>query len=156
MLNGVKRGFFGDQLVLMVFIFALAIVFGVFMYATNTIMGSDNSTLNSYVQNSKNGLLSLNSIAPLLIVGSGLALMASAFFIRTQPVVFAVFLLVQIAEIVVAINFSNVWESVFVSGPLAAVGTQYNLWTLVMKFYPVISVVLGIIFAIFVFAKGGD
>ena len=149
-----KKGFSGDELFAIIFIFIIGITAVVAAYALQQAGTSDNAIFNQYVGYAFNGVLSFNSLAPLFVVGSGIALIAASLFIRTNPVFFIVFMVLQIIMAYVALTFSNAWESVFTNNTMSLVAQRFDMWVVLMAYFPFISIVLSIIFAIAVFAKG--
>lgn len=144
----------GDQLELMVIFFVLGILFICFLYMYQTMGNTGNSTIDQYMGYAEGGVLSLNSIGPLFIIGIGCALVLSAFAIRTHPIFFVAFFIIQIIFAVVSVGLSNTWDSMFIGSPLASAANSFDLWTIIMRFFPFVSIVLGVIFAIAIFAKG--
>jgi hypothetical protein len=51
---------------------------------------------------------------------------------------------------------ANTWQSIFLTPELVSTGATMGMWNTVFQYLPFISIVLAIIFAIVVFAKGGD
>jgi F0F1-type ATP synthase assembly protein I len=115
-----------------------------------------NATIDKHMGYAKVATLSLDFVAPFFIIGTGLALVASAFLIRSNPIFFIVLYVLQIFFAIVAISMSNAWDSVFTGSLLSSTANQFTMWSFFMKNAPIVSLVLGTIFAIAIYLKGGD
>lgn len=113
-----------------------------------------NSTLDAYGAITVNSTLSFDSIVPIMIVGLGLALVGSAMFVRTQPIFFAIFFLINACLAYVSMFLSNVWYSIFTGNSLSATAATFTLWTVMFQYLPLISLIIGTVFAIAMFVKG--
>jgi hypothetical protein len=149
-----KKGFIGDQLELLVMFFVIGILLVCFLYMYSTMSNTGNTTIDQYMSYARGGVLSWNSLAPLFIIGSGAALVLSAFAIRTHPVFFVAFFLLQVLIAVVTVGLSNAWDSAWTGSALATSAESFDLWTFIMRYFPFVSLILGMIFAIAIFAKG--
>jgi hypothetical protein len=152
-----KRGFFGDSIYMLILIFVLAIIFVVVAYTAKSLTTTGNASIDANMGNAFDGALAFNSIAPFMVLGIGGALVISAFMVRTMPLLFVFFFVVNCVFAYVSMFLGNAWYSVFHSaGALGAVAQQFTGWTVIWQYLPFISLILGVIFAVVVFAKGGD
>ena len=149
-----KRGFFADSFIMLLYIFILAVIFVCFLFVAGQLKATGNSSIDSNMNNSFLGLQAFNTIAPLFVVISGLALIGSAFAIRSTPVFFIVFLILQVIFCYAAIQFSIAWYSLFAGTTMTATASLFTQWTIVFQYFPFVSILLSILFAIAIFAKG--
>ena len=149
------KGFIADYFILLMLIFFIGIFAVVMAYAASLMTDTGNPYIDASMTNAYNGIFSFNSVAPFVVVSLGLALIGSAFMVRTQPIFFILFFVVQILFAFISIFFSQAWTGFFTDNAMSAQANLFTGWTVIMTNFPFISIFLGIIFAIAVFAKGG-
>lgn len=152
--NQAMKGFIGDQLEMIILFFILGIIFILFTYVYTIMGATGNATLDANMVYAKNGMLGMNSLAPIFIVGAGVALILSAFMIKTHPAFFIIFFILQIIFAFISISFANAWDGIWTGSALASTASQFGMWTFLMRYLPFVSMGLGIITAIAIFAKG--
>jgi hypothetical protein len=150
------RGFVGDTISIMIQFFVLAIFFVAIAYTGLQLTTTPNATINAAASNSYSGLLQFDWIAPLMVLALGIALIGSALFIRTSPIFFLGFFIVNACFAYASMFISNAWQGMFVGSALATTANNFSAWTLVMQYFPFIALALGILFGIAIFAKGGE
>ncbi len=156
-MNGARRGFFGDSIYLIILFFVISIFFVVAFFVANEINNATSGTLlGSQMGNASNGILGFDMIVPLFVIGMGAALIISAFLIRTMPVFFIFFLIVNVILAYASTLMSNAWYQIFTGNALSASAGQFTSLTAVFKYLPFVSIVLGVVFAIALFMKGGE
>lgn len=148
-----QKGFAGDLIVLFVMVFVIVLLYIVGTY----LMGSINTGIPNFdnqISNTRNGLLGFDSLAPLFIIGMAVALICSSFLVKTMPALFFFFLIIQLITSYIALQFSNAYIQLLTNNPLSVTAALFNNWLYVFQYLPIISVILSIIFAIAVYAKG--
>jgi hypothetical protein len=148
------KGFIADAFILLLMIFIIAIFIVAMYYVATQMTTTGIPQIDSSMGSAVQGIYSFNSVAPLMVVALGLALIGSSFLIRSQPIFFIVFFFVQCIFAFVSIFLSNAWNSIFTGNALSASANLFGAWGTIMQFFPFISIFLGIIFAIAIFAKG--
>ncbi len=151
------RGFVGDLIFVMIEFFVLAIFLVAVAFVGLQLTTTDNATINSNANNGYQGLLQFDWIAPLMVVALGIALIASTLMVKTHPIFFFGFFIINLCFAYAAMFISNSWESMFAgSTALSSMANSFSSWTMVFKFFPFISLALSVVFAIAIFAKGGE
>lgn len=151
-----KRGFAGDLLYALVIIFVLGFFLAAGIYTLSSVKSGSDANFNLNAGNGFFGLVGMASVAPLAVVGLGGALIVSGVFIRAFPLLFIAFFLVNVMTAFVSMNLANSWFDAFSTGTMGAeVQANMPAWVLVFQYFPLISIILGTIFAIAMFAKGG-
>jgi len=155
--NTQKRGFGGDLLYAFIILFALGFFFAAGIYTLSLIKSGSDANFNLNAGNAFFGLVGLSSVAPLAVMGIGGGLIVSGVFIRSSPILFIVMVLLNIITAFTAMNLANSWQASFGSGnPMTTeVETNMSGFNLVFQYFPILSIILGTIFAIAMFAKGG-
>ena len=151
-----KRGFMGDSMFMLILIFVLAIIFVVVAYVAQSLTTTGNASIDGNMANAVSGMVAFNTIAPFMVLGIGGALIISAFMVRTMPLLFFFFFIVNCVFAYTSMFLSNAWQSAFTGGALAQTANQFTGWTVIWQYLPFISLILGVIFAIAVFMKGGE
>ena len=154
-MKNAKRGFLADYFIMLILILFIGIFAVVMAYALSLMQNTGNPLLDTSMKNAYDGIFSFNSVAPFVIVALGLALIGSAFLVRTQPIFFILFFVVQIIFAFLSIFLSNAWMGMFSNNAMSSTAALFTGWTLIISNFPFISILLGVIFAIAVFAKGG-
>lgn len=151
------RGSVLDGGTLLILVFVLAAILVPIAFVGSKLTSTGNPTLDSYTNTAHQGTLSLNTIAPFLVLAIGFALIVSAAAIRTHPALFFVFLVVNMIFAYASLFLANAWEAAFIApaGELSTVAGGFNAWTWMWQYAPFISIILGVIFAAVVYAKGG-
>lgn len=150
------RGFVGDSIFALIEFFALAIFFVAAAYTGLQLTNTGNSNIDTNTTNAYNGILQFNWIAPLMVVALGIALIASSLILRTHPIFFFGFFIINACFAYASMFLANAWQSIFTGSAMAATANNFSSWTVVFQYFPFISLALGIVFAIAIFARGGD
>lgn len=152
-----RKGSAIDLIYLGGMVFVIALIWILISYGSKIISsdtGAD-TTLTTYVGYAYQGGLGFNTVAPLFIIGMGMALVFSAFAIRAMPALFLLFFLMNLIALVISFSLSDAWISIFTSSGLQSIGLDFSMWLWVFQYYPAIMLILGIVFAIVVFIGGG-
>lgn len=152
-----RKGSAVDLIYLLTAMFVIALIWILVSYGAKAISQDTNSgaTMQEYVGYSWQGFLGFNSVAIIFVIGIGMALVVSAFMVKTQPALFLLFFLLNMIAVVVSFSFSDVWTGVFNSSEvMQGLGSDFNLWGLLFQYLPAITLILGSIFAIAVFIGG--
>jgi hypothetical protein len=150
------KGFFGDLITMICVLFFFGIFFLIMLYVASVmghtgLDGIDNAMFNVY-----GAIKSLNTLAPMFVLAVGAGLMLSALMVRSYPILFFVFFITQLVAIVVSFPLANAYASLALDPQIGTVAADMNLWGFIFQVYPIITTVLAIIFAIAVFAFGGN
>ena len=154
--KGFMRGTVLDSGVTLILVFVLAIVLVSIAYVGNILTTTGNTTIDSYTTTAYQGTTGLNMIAPFMVLGLGIALIISAVMIRSHPAFFFVFLIINGVFAYCSMFLSNAWQSIFTGSALGTVAQTFTAWTWLFQYMPFISIILGMIFAIAVYVKGGE
>lgn len=91
----------------------------------------------------------------LLYMGSGLGTVISAFAIRSHPIFFIGFFLIQVIFLAVTPTIQTIYQDFSASPDLNASVAQFGNTTILMNYLPLLSLFLSIIIAIAMFALPG-
>jgi uncharacterized membrane protein YciS (DUF1049 family) len=150
------KGFVTDVLTALVYMLFLAIFFIAMAYAANAMAGSSGA-MSQYFGFATSGYRAFDSLAVLFVIGWGLALMLSAAFIKSNPVFYFAFFIVQLVILFIAPMLSNAYDTGILNAPQlgAEASAHFQSWTLVFQLYPLVSLFLSVIFAIAIYVYGG-
>lgn len=141
------------------FVFALAVIIGKFVYSTvdtevqatmpvNSLAANISSNLNSrYVSIFDSGFLFVFFIL-------WIAVIVASFSIDTHPWFFGIILIILLFLLVVAAYLGNVYETVSTSSTLSSTATQFTLTNFIMNHIFEVFMVVSFTIAIALYMKG--
>jgi len=159
--NNSKKGNLQDLIVIPVFLFIIAFSFvlGFYIYGEmNTeIQAADLTTTSKQMfsdnYDTYNG--TFDGIFLFIMVGLGLTVVISAFFIRAHPIFYFVSLIVYAFITVISAILSNAYEEL-VGTTLAAAAGQFPIVDNLLSNFPYYMMGLSFVVAIVLYAKRGD
>lgn len=147
--------------ILIAFVFSISVLIawtvadevqtGIDEAVNNTDVASTWNT--SYMDYGKSGLDIFNNMFLFIIIGLGLAVGVTAFFIPTHPAFFIITLIVFIISLTVAGIFSNVYTELASTSAFVSIGNEYSLITQAMQNLPIILLVIGVILLVVLYGK---
>jgi len=99
------------------------------------------------------GIKTFNSMISLFLLGLIVMTLISAFFIQSHPVFFFVSFLFLIIVLIIAVVFSNMYQSIIESEGISDISSEFGIMNLFMQYLPHIIVIITIIVGVILFAK---
>ena len=165
MFNMNKKGlaaFFGILAVIVWIIIAFVTIlfFALWIFGhgliTNTLLvipSTAEVNISSHVQNTfvqvDNSLSQLRIIAFIIIIGQAFAIFIFNFFKREHPIIFIVYLFMNIVAVVFAVIISNVYEELLNNALIGSTLESFTAGTFLMLNLPFIAAVIGFFGLIF-------
>jgi len=158
-----KKGFIIDTFyigLMLVFIAIVGIIGYKIMKETHQSMtegGIMDEEYTDYVGNYENAMPKMiDQIFIIALLGMSVVTLVSSFFVPSHPVLY--FISVIILGLLSWINaiFSNIYYEIATTDALATEATQFMIIPYVMQYYPLIIIVISILIAVVMTAKGGD
>lgn len=144
------------RLIGFLFVFGIMLVIGLHILREfNANDPVDSTTGQTIIDNTSLAFTSADYSIIVFIVGAILILVISAFTIQTHPLFFIVSLLVFIFVIYITAQITNVYESYIEPTDINATATQLPLLNRAMSNLPFVALIMGAIFFIALYAKGG-
>jgi|TARA_Y100000310_G_scaffold341928_2_gene442890 hypothetical protein len=156
-----KKGNLQDLIVIPVFLFIIAFSFvlGFYIYGEmNTeIQASDMTTTAKSVFGDNYATYNsvFDNIFLFIMVGLGLTVVVSSFFIRAHPIFYFVSLIVYAFITMISAILSNAYEEL-IGTTLAAAGASFPIIDHLMSNFPYYMMGLSFVVAIVLYAKRGD
>lgn len=154
-----SRGFFGDILTVMtyMFVFALVIVMMYFVLSTFSTELNETNVPNESKYIASRAVVQYTIFDGLFVLayaGFNFAAIIMAFQIRSHPIWFAFFVLITPLFAIIAAVLSNVFqETITASADLTTAATAYPMINTVMLNLPLLTVIMLTIAAIIIFTK---
>lgn len=152
-----KKGSILDLFYLCVII----VLIGVGLIVVHTVINEAHAALQSEgftptqlepSEQSLTAILDQNVIFLFILIGSGMATVISAFAVRTHPVFFIMFFLVQVLLLAIIPSLTDVYTTAAATPQLNTSAALFNYVDDVLTGLPVIAMVLGLLVAIAMFA----
>jgi hypothetical protein len=154
--TNMKKGFIFDMSMAFLMVFIVALVAVIFAYVASTLTTTGTPEIDQTMTNVYNGFKGFDSVAPLVVVGIGVAMIISALLVNAYPVMFIIFFIGNLVMIFVSMQFSNLWHGAFTGNSLSAVANDMSNYSAIFENFPMVSTAISIVVAIVVFAKGRD
>jgi flagellar biosynthesis protein FliQ len=157
-----KKGNVGRSLfLLLAFIFSLAVSIAIGWYVFSSIrtgflnmdMVSSNPNATAMLNYGRVAFLNFDSLFVFMIVGLLIANIVAVIQIKTHPLFFFISLLALVIAIVLAAQFSNIFENIIAEDELLNFSADFPIITHFMDYYPMYFLVMGILILIIVYAK---
>lgn len=141
-------------LMLIMFAFFVGLVFAFMLYSGFNDVGAFSSIngLNTSVENTLTGM---DALSPLLMIGLGLSVIISAFFIRTHPIMFFATLIIFVFVILISVIFNNVMMSFSTNSAILPYSNSLPVTSTVLQNAVLILFGLGVAVLIALYAKPG-
>lgn len=112
--------------------------------STNDTIGAVNTATNT-------AFLTYGNLLVLVFFGIGIAAIASAFFVETEPIFFIVSIFFLMIEILVSVIMHNVFFTIAQQSLLVGVTQQFPMLITIFQYYPEIVFVtaLGVVIALY-------
>lgn len=142
-----------------IFTFAVSVVIGWYVFSSirtqflSMTMVTDIPEAVQIIGYGRSTILSLDYLFVLFIAGLLIANIVAVIQIKTHPVFFFVSLFALIVVIILAAQFSNIFESIVDTGGLSDFTTDFPIITWFMDQYPITLFLMGIIILIVLYGK---
>jgi hypothetical protein len=156
-----RKAFIGDTLYFAVFLFVffITVVIAYFVLSNiNTSMQADSSVpieskniLDKFTTRFK---ASQDWGAVTLLIGFLIAIVISAFVLRTYPALGIIMIVIMVIFVGIALRFSNAFHSFATSDNMVSTSSQFTIIPNIMNNLPKILLVVTTIFIIILFSKG--
>jgi len=150
-----KKGNAFDVIYIMMILFLMAVVTLIAVTVYNAWDGSGkvtSSTGNIALQKANTTLTALDGIFAFVIVMLFILVIISSFMINTHPAFFVVTLILLIIAIILAVQFSNIYEQIS-EGELEDESSRYSIMSYMLDKLPFIIAVIIITIAVVLYAK---
>ena len=148
------KGSFADIIFVMVAIFVTAIVILFANKLLVEIKTAANETLNqTYFTQGENALKVMNGGFLLFVVAGFMAIVLSAFMIRSHPAFAVVGIIISFVFILLAVIFGNIYGQFVAQSELSSVAVNYPIITNIFQHFPLIVMVFAGIIMIVIFSK---
>ena len=152
-----KKGGILDVFFLTFFVFAIMISIIVMFLVYGTInaamIGQGLDTW--FLESALDAILLFDGLMVFVYIGSGIAAVVSAFAIRTHPIFFFLFLLVQILLLSVTPILQGAFTDITTTDSVSVAAAEFPIFSLIMEFMPIIALVLSVVVALVMFALPG-
>jgi len=146
------KGFALDILFGMVFVVVIIMALTIGTMMLNTVSDSSlfdsNPTANASISHAQTGLSVMDDMVVLIAIGVGLGAVVTAFFVDSNPLLFIVFVLLNVVMWTVLAPLSNVMESFLLSDSISATTNDIPISLLVIQYMPIASIIFGFLVAI--------
>lgn len=156
-----KKAFLGDAIFLVAFLFLMSIVVIVGWFALSKVNDSwQNSTelpteSRTIMSNWSGRYVSVfDWFIAIVFIGLVIALMISAYLLRSNPVFAGIALLILFITIGIAMRVSNAYRSFISSEGIAEYAVSFNITNTIMDNLPKFLLFILVIFVIVLYAKG--
>ena len=114
---------------------------------TNSI----NNTVGAVAASTNTAFLTYGNLLVLLFFGIGIAAIASAFFVETQPIFFIISIFFLMIEILTSVILHNVFFTIAQQSSFIGITQQFPLLITIFQYYPeiVFVIALGIVIALY-------
>jgi len=159
---------FGALFVVMVIIFAFALVMIILAYAfseikpklveglTSSQAEDSNANVTSMLNKSTTALTRINVLYPLLIAGLFGFVFISALFFRSHPAFFFIGIIILGAALIIGAVFSNVYKNVIEKDAFAETAQDFGIMQLFVKNLPLLILIFFVAIAIIAWTRAGD
>jgi len=155
-----KKGFVGDIIFVLVFIFitVVSIAVGWMVYSNYTDATADmdmfNTSINDNITASaETTLAGFDYLFVFMVVGLIILTIISTFSIQTHPVFFFISSLLLVISVIFAGEFANIFETITGASAFTGFEAGYPVITYFMNHFPTIMLIIGAILLIILFAK---
>ena len=150
-----------DVIFLSVIFVAVAITFIItfFIYGSLTTAlqpvinptNSTNNTIGAVNKATNTAFLTYGNLLVLVFFGVGIAAIASAFFVETEPIFFIVSIFFLMIEIMASVIMHNVFFTIAQQSTLVGITQQFPMLITIFQYYPEIVFVtaLGVVIALY-------
>ena len=156
-----KKGNLPDVVWIIAVLFATAIMI-IFVYyiwsqakpeLDSALAGETSFNITQMTGDVGGGIKTFNSMISLFLLGLIVITLISAFFIQSHPVFFFVSFLFLIIVLIIAVVFSNMYQSIIESEGISDISSEFGIMNLFMQYLPHIIVIITIIVGVILFAK---
>jgi len=153
-----KKAAIQDSILVIVFIFIIAISFLVMSKVWNQVDPELKEQFNSTYYNRASlftGMVfkSFDILFVFVIIGFFIFLIISVFLINTHPAFFVVSLILLLVSLILAPLFANVYSDIEGSDEFATESAEYDIISFVFSKYPLFALIAGILVLIALYAK---
>ena len=149
-----------DAIYLFIFFiaFALAIIFSgyftskVFPYVNQTLNNTNTSAL---LQSGEDFVNNLDYVFAIVFIGAGIVAVILSFFVESHPVFFIFAFILAIILVFVGTYLRDWFLSIISNSELSSVANRFPITTTIMQYYPLAILVIILIIAFVMYAKGG-
>lgn len=100
-------------------------------------------------------IVNFDNLMLFIIVGVNIGCIISAFAVRTHPVFFVMFIILQALLVALTPMLQSIWTAVIATPSLASAAAMFPYFALIMNNYPVIVLVGSILVGLAMFLFGG-
>ncbi len=159
---------FGAMFVVIVIIFAFALVMLILSYAFGQIkpklikgltssQGEDaNANVTAMLDKSGVALTRINVLYPLLIAGLFGYVFISALFFKSHPAFFFIGIMILGVALIIGAVFSNVYERISTTDTFADTADDFSIMELFVKNLPLLTLIFFVAIAIIAWTRAGD
>lgn len=161
-----KKGNFQDVLFIMAILFATLVALVILYYIWGQVSPELTASIDSALPagetsfnvtalnaNIGTGILMFNPLVAFFLVGLIVFVVIAAFQIGSHPVFFFLSIFILAIFILVAVVFSNTYQSIIETDELAASSAEFTVSNLIMEYLPYIMLIITILVMIVLFAK---
>ncbi len=154
-----KRGGMADLIFIIIILFALAActLVGSLVYSSWKSESADiintSPTAQAITDKGSEVMSIMDYVFLLVLVGLTISTLLLAFMIRTHPVLFFASLFMLAIAILIAAQFSNIYEEFIADGEVSSTAADYTITTYVMSHLPTVILIIGCMVLIFLFVK---
>ena len=155
-----KKGSAVDLIILIVVLFAVGAVFMATFSGFNSVYDTIYDEVNKtsprgaeVLEVGQNLDTNFDYLFLIAYVSAMLFMFISVYFIDTHPIFIGLYLILWIVSIVISIPISNAFQDFAASSAVSGISSGFSYTNVIMEFLPIITMVLGFILLIIMYAK---